>query len=704
MGKKKERFHSSAKEIKNIYRSRKSSRKHKIDASATIEGVFSYSGRGFGFCVPDESFKTGDIFIPPRCTMGAMSGDRVKVSVGAKYGGSGERLEGEVISVTPSCASLIGTLHVEKGYAYFIPDSKKTAVCVYVPIKDVENSGAGDNFKVEVVPDGEPFFTRSRSVTVNVRGVESMPYFDTVGRISSVFGNSLTRDANYSAVLYSYGIRTEFPDAVLSDAARAAHDVPSGASASESRRDLRGRHIFTIDGAGAKDLDDAISLDVTEDGWILGVHIADVSHYVKQNSPTEYEARARGTSVYFTDKVVPMLPEALSNGACSLNADTDKYALTAEITLDRGGRRKRTVIYKSVIRSVIRGVYEEINDIFEKGADSEFSEKYEEIASDLREMRKLFAVLKKNQDSRGVMTLEDNEAVIILDADGVPTDVVRRVRGEAEMLIEQFMLQANMGVAETLHALSLPCLYRIHEKPDPEKMRSFAVFVNNIGIRAGDLTNDEITPEELSSKLSAILRAAEEKGIASVVSSVLLRCLMKAKYQSVPALHFGLGVYDYCHFTSPIRRYPDLFVHTVISTVLEKAGISSLNANSKVSDDIVPELSRIAAERGASSSECEIRAQNAERDIEDLYMAIYMKDHVGEKFNVMVTSVVKSGLFVQCENLIEGFLPASCFENVKINDELMTLTSGERVITLGTPLSVTLTDVDISQSQITFGV
>ena len=235
-------------------------------------------------------------------------------------------------------------------------------------------------------------------------------------------------------------------------------------------------------------------------------------------------------------------------------------------------------------------------------------------------------------------------------------------------------------------------------------MRSFAVFVNNIGIRAGDLTNDEITPEELSSKLSAILRAAEDKGIANVVSSVLLRCLMKAKYQSVPALHFGLGVYDYCHFTSPIRRYPDLFVHTVISTVLEKAGISSLNANSKVSDDIVPELSRIAAERGASSSECEVRAQNAERDIEDLYMAIYMKDHVGEKFDVVVTSVVKSGLFVQCENLIEGFLPASCFENAKINDELMTLTSGERTITLGTPLSVTLVDVDVSQAQITFGV
>lgn len=689
----------------------------KTSFGVTVEGTFAYSGRGFGFCIPDENYGLPDIFIPPRMTMGAMSGDRITVKLNGRA--EGEKIEGEVVDVEYTCDSIIGTLHRMRGYSYVVPDSKRFGVIIYIPeaAADAVCDANSDLLKVEVRPYEEEFFTRTRSITVH--GPYDMPYFDTMGCIANVFGSALTKDANYAAILYSSGIRTEFPEAVL----RHADDVSREEILPvENRTDLRDKRILTIDGAGAKDLDDAISLERDGGNWILGVHIADVSHYVRQNTPTEYEARERGTSVYFTDKVVPMLPESLSNGACSLNAGTDKYALSAEITLAPDGRRVRTKIFKSIIRSTVRGVYDEVNALFADGESSVYYDKYREVFPMLTDMFELYKILAENSRERGVMELEDSEAVILLDGDGKPAEIVRRERGDAEKLIEQFMLQANYGVAETLKTLDLPCLYRTHDKPDREKMQAFAVFAHNLGLdtrgiyteeklpkRLRDMDDDDDKPVSmkeiaaLSAKLMGILEDADERGIGGIVSTVLLRSMMKAKYQSVCAPHFGLGAPVYCHFTSPIRRYPDLFVHTVITAVLEKTGLPYLDRFSgEIEKTCIGELAAAAYDRGESSSDAELRAQTAERDITDLYMAIYMSDKLGQEFDVTVCSVIRSGMFVQCDNLVEGFIPAACWKDAKVNDEFMTLTADGTVYTLGSRLTAVLYDVDIAAGKITF--
>lgn len=691
----------------------------------TVHGTFSYSGRGFGFCVPDEEYGMPDIFIPPRKTMGAMTGDSVTVELS---GEAGERPEGEVVNAEYSCRSIIGTLKKERGYSYFIPDSKRYGVLIYIPESEAARVDMNPA-KVEVVPDGEEFFTRTRSLSVV--GPMDMPYFDTQAKIGAVFGNPVDRLANYSAILYAADIRLEFPENVLEAADRAAlepiDDRDSG------RHDLRDKLILTIDGAGARDLDDAISLEKTEDGYILSVHIADVSHYARFGGVIADEAYLRGTSVYFTDKVVPMLPEALSNGACSLNAGTDKYALTAEITLDSAGRRTGVRIYKSIIRSTVRGVYDEVNDLFRHGADSAFYEKYGAVYGMLCDMHGLYELLEANGRLRGIMELEDSEAIIVLDDNGEPVDVVRRERGDAERLIEQFMLQANFAVAETLKALGLPCLYRIHGKPDREKLRAFSVFAHNLGLDTRGLVKFTGSAEEektksagnarnggrnakdtsggdmaelgrLSGALMRILDEAAERGIGGIVSSVMLRSMMKAKYQSVSSPHFGLGAPLYCHFTSPIRRYPDLFVHSVITAALEKTGLLYLDKSSAVDPSCAAELEASAHDAGIKASDCEVRAQNAEYAIEDLYMAIFMSRHIGEEFHVTVSSVIRSGLFVQCDNLIEGFIPAAAFPAAHISEEYMTLESMGKVYTLGTTMTARLTEVDISAGKITFGL
>ena len=688
---------------------------NKTAFGVTVEGTFAYSGRGFGFCIPDEDYELPDIFLPPRMTMGAMSGDRITVRINGKA--EGEKLEGEVVDVEYACDSIIGTLHRKRGYSYVVPDSKRFGVCIYIPetAADAVCDANSDLLKVEVRPYEEEFFTRTRSITV--RGPYDMPYFDTMGEIAAVFGSALTKDANYAAILHSSGIRTEFPEAVLRHADEVSKEEIHPV---ENRTDLRDKLILTIDGADAKDLDDAISLEREDGNWILGVHIADVSHYVRQNTPTEYEARERGTSVYFTDKVVPMLPESLSNGACSLNAGTDKYALSAEITLAPDGRRLRTKIYKSLIRSSVRGVYDEVNTLFADGESSIYYEKYRDVFPMLTDMRELYEILAKNSRERGVMELEDSEAVILLDGEGKPVDIVRRERGDAEKLIEQFMLQANYGVAETLKTLDLPCLYRTHDKPDREKMQAFAVFAHNLGLDTRGIYTAEKLPKRLrddedddkpvsmkeiaalSEKLMGILEDANERGIGGIVSTVLLRSMMKAKYQSVCAPHFGLGAPVYCHFTSPIRRYPDLFVHTVITTVLEKTGLPYLDRFSEADKTCAGELAAAAYDRGVSSSDAELRAQTAERDITDLYMAIYMSDKLGQEFDVTVCSVIRSGMFVQCDNLVEGFIPAACWKDAKVNDEFMTLAADGVVYTLGSRLTAVLYDVDIAAGKITF--
>lgn len=699
-----------------------------------VECIFSYSGRGFGFAEPVEVSSDGakaeDIFIPPHSTMGAMTGDRVLVTVKQRGGGrNGDRTEGEVTSILePGCTALVGTLHVRDGYAWVIPDVSRMNVAVFVPMKDCNTLDVGENTKVEVIPDGAPAFNRAMSIHVDPRrgAMDDLPYFDTKGRISEVFGDAGTREANYAAILHESGIRTVFPEKVLKEAEISSKEELTA----EGRQDLRDRRIFTIDGAGAKDLDDAISMEETAEGYVLGVHIADVSHYVPYGSVVEKEAAARGTSVYFTDKVVPMLPQCLSNGSCSLNAGEDKYALTAEITLDKNGVRTGTRIFKSIIRSTVRGVYSEVNDLFDKGKDSEFYDKYSAVYEDLAVMHRLYLILREKGFDRGVLELEDSEAVILLDETGFPTDIVKRERGDGEKLIEQFMLQANMGVAETLSHCKLPCLYRIHEEPNREKIRDFAVFAHNIGLNTHnvggilgsadsqkgkeDCSEDKKAQNGLSAKarllsekLMLVLGEAEEKGIADIVSSVLLRCMMKAKYSPECTGHFGLGADMYSHFTSPIRRYPDYFVHSVITAVLgmgERGELAYRNGETPVSAEPAGAavFRKAAADRAEMANDCEMRAVTAERAIEDLYKALYLSDKIGERFEAVVCSVIRFGMFVRLPNLVEGLVPCALLDNAMVNEELHTLRAGGRTYTLGSTVAVELIESDVATGKITF--
>jgi len=670
-----------------------------------IECRFSYSGRGFGFAVPvlPDSGVEEDIFISAKSTLGAMTGDLVRVQL-IRRGGrhKGDSPEGEVLSILePAVDAITGTLVITDVYAAVKPDNEKLRILAYVPLEDCAMLGLGDNTKVEIVPEGEPFFTRRHSITIHRRGWEQeIPYFDTRGRIATVFGDAATREANYAAILHASGIRTSFPAYVE----KAANEAASQPLTETGRRDLRDQLIFTIDGADAKDLDDAVSIDRTEDGgYILGVHIADVSHYVPYETCVEKEARLRGTSVYFTDKVVPMLPKSLSNDACSLNADTDKYALSCEIRLDKEGNRLATAVYKSILRSKVRGVYTEVNDLFDKGDKSPYSEKYREVYESLCTMRELYGILKKRGEDRGVMELADAEAVILLDDTGFPVEITRRQRGEGEKLIEQFMLQANMAVAELLRAKNLPCLYRTHEEPDKEKLNAFILYAHNLGLPTFGLPDKERTGSALSDALMGILAEAGKRNIGDIVSSVLLRSMMKAKYISQPRGHFGLGAKTYCHFTSPIRRYPDLFVHSVLTAVLPYTPEGVLTEEITLPEEAMPRmLEAAAAERGILSTECEIAAQTAERKIEDLYMALYMSDKIGQIFDVTVCSVLKFGMFVQCDNLVEGMIPVPFFPDAFVNENYCTLRAGGTVYTLGTRMQARLVEADPSTGRITF--
>ncbi|MEE0970043.1 MAG: VacB/RNase II family 3'-5' exoribonuclease, partial [Clostridia bacterium] len=455
----------------------------------------------------------------------------------------------------------------------------------------------------------------------------------------------------------------------------------------DGRRDLRDMVIFTIDGADAKDLDDAISLQKTGDKYKLGVHIADVAEYVKEGSETDKCAMSRGTSVYFTDKVVPMLPKSLSNGSCSLFGGEDRYALSAFMTLSSDGEILETELCESIIRSRVRGVYSEVNDIFRNGSKSEFAEKYSEVIPSLAEMFELYKVLKKRSEGRGAVELDTEEAVILLDNKGIPTEIVPRERGDGERMIEQFMLCANEGVATFLTNLSLPCVYRIHESPSPEKLESFTAFAQGIGLDTRPLRGKKLYP----SCFATVLEESRKKGLSAVLSNVMLRAMMKAKYSATASPHFGLAIDLYCHFTSPIRRYPDLSVHRIVKHML----------NGEAVGERLTRLSSFAGESAARSSENELKALAAERDIDDLYKAIFMSDKVGEIFEGVISSVTSFGLFVQLPNTIEGLVPIDSLEgDFRFDEKHFVLSRGRLSYRLGQSVKVRITAADIPTRKI----
>ncbi len=648
-------------------RSRVSSKRR--DDETVASGIFSSSKSGFGFVALEG--RENDIFIPEGKTLGAIDGDYVEIIYHEYKNRFGEdKTEGRVKKILEfGRKSIIGTLAEERirhgrrtlRRLYILPDDSK--IQLRPDIRDDAGAEVGDKVEAMIKRDGT-----------------SHPECDVI----RIFGDSESKDANYEAILSDEGIVLEFTPTELYEADKAAKEPVS----LDGRRDLRGEIIFTIDGAGAKDLDDAVSLEKTECGYKLGVHIADVSYYVKEKSALERCVMSRGTSVYFTDKVVPMLPESLSNGACSLNSGEDKYALSAMIELDNKGEIISLELVPSVIKSRVRGVYSEVNELLSGTRKKTLREKYAEVLPTIKLMHRLYLILKEKNQKRGGIDFDAPEAEIILDRDGSPVDIVRRERGEGERLIEQFMLTANEAVASQLSMRGIPCVYRIHEEPPEDKLSDFVDYMHNLGFDTSVITKGTAD----SKSFGKLLGLAKERDLFLPVSYTMLRAMSKARYSEIKKPHFGLGIGDYCHFTSPIRRLSDLATHRIIRRVLFE------NKNPKIYE---PYAKRAAA----AATEAELRAVAAERRIDDLYKVLYMKEKVGEGFVGIVTSVTGFGMFVELENTCEGLVPMSRLPDMFIfDDKNLTLRSKNAIFRIGDSVEVVLEEADMIRGKLSFSL
>ena len=631
------------------------------------EGVYSSSRSGFGFVRLGDGME--DIFIPDGKGQGALDGDLVRIVYHEYENRFGERkTEGRVTKILAfDRKTVIGT--VEEEYVRYgrrrmralklIPDDPRFYPVPYI----VSTNGAsiGDKVEAKLLRHGA---------------------YNLECEVVSCFGPTESKEANYAAILAESGIEPDFTSDELEEAERVASEELSA----EGRRVNTREVVFTMDGADALDLDDAVSLvRLPGGGYKLGVHIADVSHYVRPKGPLDRCVMARGTSVYFTDKVVPMLPKVLSNGVCSLNAGEDKYALSAIIKLSSEGDILDVDIAESVIRSRVKGVYDEVNQLLGGDADAALRAKYKDVMPSLIRMRELYEVLRARRKSRSYIDFDTDEAKILLGENGEPTDIVLRRRGVAERMIEEFMLTANEAIATYMKREEIPCVYRIHEPPPADKYEQLVEFAHNLGFTPQDIEKGD----PCAKKLANLLEKAEERGIGYPVSYMMLRSMSKAKYSEVQSAHFGLGIENYCHFTSPIRRLSDLATHRIL-----KAHLHGEN---------VMKYSSYARRAAAAASDAELRAMNAERRIEDLYRVIYMSGYVGECFEGAVSSVASFGMFVRLDNTVEGLVPIGELHGEYFFDEKnMSLVSRGGVFRLGDRVRVCVDECDTVRGNISF--
>ncbi len=576
-------------------------------------------GRGFSFASPADA-KIEDIFIHEKCTKGALPGDFVMLR---NITESDRGLSGEVDHIIERGSRIVtGVVEREKGKfgkAYVLPDSGY-AVHIRIVQGGELKSKNGDKVKAAVAFDRK----------------EKRVY----ARVIKIYGEAESAKVCSDAIIDANGIPTKFTVAVKHEAAlRAAEPITDEEIA--ARLDLRDEPIFTIDGADAKDLDDAISVKKLENGWELGVHIADVSHYVTEGSRLDEAAMDRGTSVYFSDRVIPMLPVEISNGCCSLNADTKKLTFSAILTLDQRAELMDYRFEKSVIVSKVRGVYSEVNEILSGTADEAIKQKYAPVTDSLFAARELADLLKQKAKQRGELEIETSELRFVLDENGECIDVSQRERGEAEELIEQFMIMANRAAALYAKSAGIPFVYRVHEPPEPERLETLATLAAACGFPVRRLKEGVHQTD-----LAALISEAKETRYARLISTQVLRSMAKAKYDARPLGHFGLSLADYCHFTSPIRRYPDTSVHRILSALVSGMPV----------DEIAKKYGEFASLSASMSSERELRAMRAEREAEKCYAAEYMKSHIGEEYEGIVSGITPKGLFVVIPNGIEGFV------------------------------------------------
>ncbi len=606
-------------------------------------GVFTSHAKGFGF-VTVEGQKE-DYYVPEQYVNGAFHKDTVLVDL--LPAAVGKRQEVKVVNIIArGMTQIVGTYQKSKNFGFVIPDNQKISGDIFVPVE--RSKGAVDGHKVVV--------------EITDYGKEKK---NAEGKIVEILGHVNDPGVDILSIIKGFELPLEFSEKVLNQAERVAKDVSSADM--EGRSDLRDVLMVTIDGEDAKDLDDAVSLYEDEEGYHLGVHIADVTNYVQENSALDREALKRGTSVYLVDRVIPMLPHALSNGICSLNAGVDRLSLSCLMTIDKKGNVIEHKLAESVIRVDRRMSYTEVNKILTEG-DELFEKEFPNLTAMFYKMKELADILRAKRHKRGSIDFDFPETKMILDKEGHPVSILPYERNDATKLIEDFMLIANETVAEHFFWLESPFVYRTHEYPDNEKIEKLRLFIKNYGYNL-KVSREEIHPKELQKLLGSIEGTKEEM----MISRLTLRSMKQAKYSTECLGHFGLSCQYYCHFTSPIRRYPDLQIHRIIKETLR----GRMNAQRSA------HYHSILSEVSKQSSQTERRAEEAERETVKMKKAEYMEEHIGEIFNGVISGITSFGMYVELENTIEGLvhistIPGDYFIYDEDNYELIGRDFGKR--------------------------
>lgn len=619
-----------------IYRSNKN-RYMLLENSNLRKGILRMNKKGFGFV--EVSGEEEDIFISPDNINKALNNDTVIVEILNKS--SGEKREGRIVkTLERDLSTIVGEIYFKKDKGYIIPDDKK--LDIQLEIDRDKSHGAVDGHKV---------------VVKILRNITKNRY---KGEIVRIIGHKNDPGVDILSIVCKYEINDTFPEEVIEELDSIPEEVRE--QDKKGRKDLTDVTIFTIDGDDTKDIDDAISIEKLKNGnYKLGVHIADVSYYVKEGSPLDKEAMDRGTSVYLVDRVIPMLPHKLSNGICSLNPGVERLAISCVMEIDNNGKTVDYEIFPSIIKSRLQMTYKKVNQVIEK---NEIPEGYEPFVNDLKLMDELSQIIRKAKINRGYIDFDVDEAKIIVDENCHPTDIVLRNRGRGENLIEDFMIQANECVATHIFYMDLPFIYRVHEYPKEEKIRDFISFVQSLGYTVKFNTKD-ISPKAIQNLINQLKDKKEFK----VLSSLLLRNMQKAIYLPQNLGHYGLASKCYTHFTSPIRRYPDTTVHRLLRTYLFNDDMSNQTIN-KWQEKLIY-IAENSSFKERESVECE-------REVEDMKMAEYMEDHIGEEYKGIISGVTNFGMFIQLDNLVEGLIHVNDMKDYFSFDEATQSLIGER--------------------------
>jgi len=633
-----------------------------------VTGTLEGNQKGYAFLIPDDK-NLKDLFISPVDMNGAMHGDRVIVRP-MKVLEDVKSPEGKVIRIIERANQyVIGTFQKSRHFGFVVPDDKRIAFDIFVPREEFNN--AEENNKVSVKITEWPDQRKNPE-----------------GSIVEVIGDSEDTKTHIDAVLLAKKVRQVFPEDVIKEAKRVSEEGIHELEL-KRRKDLRSLDIITIDGSDAKDLDDAVYAKKLNDSeYFLGVHIADVTHYVKEDRKLDKEALKRGTSIYLTDRVIPMLPKELSNGVCSLNPGEDKLTLSVEMIINNEGKVIDYKIFESIMNNRYRMTYEDVTDILENN-NEELIEKYKDIVPMLKTMEELSLILRRKRDLRGAIDFEFPERKIITDEEGRAIDVTKYERRTSNKIIEEFMLVCNETVAEHYYWLNIPFVYRVHEDPDEEKMYEFSKFIHNFGYT---LKGNDIHPKELQQLLNKIKNTKEE----SLINTMMLRSLKKAIYSPDSITHFGLAANYYCHFTSPIRRYPDLQIHRIIKGQI----------NGRYSEQALQKLFERTAAVAEQSSKMERIADEVERDTEKIKIAEFMSDKIGEEYEGVVSGVTSFGIFVELENTVEGLVHISnMVDDYYIYDDEKKELFGQgsrKVFKIGNAVKIRVDKVSIAKAEIDF--